>query len=239
VTRDARRLAAVLLEPCDARSWAHMMLRALAGDLLCRMELTAPERLEAQLDAVALRVRAHRLPPEAFSLTSYLAHGAPVAAAAADTADAGMLAVGVGGAAAPADAVPNAPAPAMAPVVDAPKTLVTTLGLRGPAALVLAEMMHEHPQLHMQLSSTWDAIVRHLGPSPTERLLHAIGELVNLCLAQPPCTNSVPSSVTRISSPSVTSTSSCHSWSAFQGTNFILLSSRACRSSGSFSPLLR
>ena len=122
---------------------------------------------------------------------------APVAAAAADTADAGMLAVGVGGAAAPADAVPNAPAPAMAPVVDAPKTLVTTLGLRGPAALVLAEMMHEHPQLHMQLSSTWDAIVRHLGPSPTERLLHAIGELVNLCLAQPPCTNSVPSSVTQ------------------------------------------
>ena len=45
------------------------------------------------------------------------------------------------------------------------------------------EMMHEHPQLHMQLSAgnsaqRVSAIVGHLGPSPTGRLLPAISELV-------------------------------------------------------------
>jgi len=66
---------------------------------------------------------------------------------------------------------------------------------RGPAAMVMADLLWEHPQLVSQLSATWDAIVRHLGPSPTERLLHAVGELLHLCLAQPPCTSAVPPAV--------------------------------------------
>ena len=67
----------------------------------------AQQRLEAQLDAVALRLGAHRLPPEAFALTSYLAHGAPVAAAACSEVAAQLVHACLGPAHAHGETVPR------------------------------------------------------------------------------------------------------------------------------------
>ena len=64
----------------------------------------AQERLDAQLHAVVLRVGAALLPPEAFSLTSYLAHGTPVAAAACSDVAAQLVAACLRRAQPPADA---------------------------------------------------------------------------------------------------------------------------------------
>ena len=72
-----------------------------------REEAFAAERLDAQLHAVVLRVGAALLPPEAFSLTSYLAHGTPVAAAACSDVAAQLVAASLRRAQPPADAPPR------------------------------------------------------------------------------------------------------------------------------------
>jgi FkbH-like protein len=67
----------------------------------------AQQWLEAQLHALLLGVGATRLPPEAFSLTSYLAHGAPVAAAACSAVAAQLVHASLGRGATPGDAAPR------------------------------------------------------------------------------------------------------------------------------------
>ena len=87
-------------------------------------------------------------------------------------------------------------APPSAPSGDVEMTEAeSTVPLVGPAARILHTFKHEHPQLYMQLESAWDGLIKALSPTPTERLLHTLCELMTMCLAEPPGTNSLEASV--------------------------------------------
>ena len=95
--------------------------------------------------------------------------------------------------------VPSAAEVAM-PDADASTTTKATASSAAPAIIGLAgkikaHFAHEHPQLYAQLCAACDAIARHLGPRPMERLLLAICDLLTLALSQPPGTNLIPPSL--------------------------------------------